>query len=596
MTKALVSVCRAVPLLVCAHAYQSFRDKLPNGHNVKDCNGVVVPGVGHVLKAGAGERNWFGTAFAESGSGVWGPWICEQDSDGDGITNGEELGDPNCVWTIGEAPEFKDGITHPGLACDGPSPAPPTDIQLSGWGGHIEGVSVDPWGNLYATHFRNTNDNSSAGNNVGRNVIGKLEGGSASGGEAWYKIDPPEADAVYNGMKWGERLNGDPDVYVYVADVGQGKVMKLHSGYALRGYRGWEVHCSDPSWAAAGIPNDLALSQTGLIFLSGQDWGSSKGALWMCNPNGDAVQLEGDMGRTNGVALSPDGATLYLTEAVGSPVSWDGNPEGQRIWKYDVAGDGSISNKVEFFNFATDMPQPEAMVDADGMRTDVAGNLYVTRNGGAKVVVITPAGGLLKEIPLSLTNNPTNLDFSPQGDLLYVVGRCAGAPWSQGDGCVEVLPVPIPAPTPAPVPTPPTPATTPEPTSQPTEAPAPAQCCTGSGTGGEGCFTPCSSTGWCGASDSNCASCGGNWCGGSAPTPPAPTPVVNPTPTPPAPTPPVGGPSQCCYNPGCTGNCAVGGWCGGSESNCVGCGGDWCSSAAVLAHDSTQKRLRAHVA
>ena len=35
------------------------------------------------------------------------------DSDGDGATNGEELGDPNCVWVYGGAPESTP-TGHPG--------------------------------------------------------------------------------------------------------------------------------------------------------------------------------------------------------------------------------------------------------------------------------------------------------------------------------------------------------------------------------------------------------------------------------------------------------------------------------------------------
>merc|ERR1719343_1293543 len=134
-----------------------------------------------------------------------------------------------------------------------------------------------------------------------------------------------------------------------------------------------EDFCSDEQMSAKGVPNDLALSKSGLVFLSGQDWGSSTGGLWLCRANGEAVLLE-TMGRTNGIALSPDDATLYVTEAIGSPVANDTFAEGQRIWKYDVAADGSISNKVEFFNFATDFPMTlpgEASVDSDGMRTDI---------------------------------------------------------------------------------------------------------------------------------------------------------------------------------------------------------------------------------
>merc|ERR1719356_1278416 len=161
-------------------------------------------------------------------------------------------------------------------------------------------------------------------------------------------------------------------------------------------------------------------------------------------------------------------------------------------------------------------------------------------------------------------------------------------------------PQPTPAPTtaqPTPVPTPrPTPVPTPQPTPVPT--PAPAQCCTGQG---GSCSAPCSNGGWCGASESNCVACAGSWCRGSDPVSPAPTPVVNPTPTPPAPTPPsppAPGPSVCCTGQGgaCSAPCSSAGWCGLSESNCVACGADWCSSAAALVSNSTMKRVRVHSA
>ena len=43
----------------------------------------------------------------------WDATLCQMDSDGDGKTNGEELGDPNCTWTPGAQPSMTTGITHP---------------------------------------------------------------------------------------------------------------------------------------------------------------------------------------------------------------------------------------------------------------------------------------------------------------------------------------------------------------------------------------------------------------------------------------------------------------------------------------------------
>jgi len=37
------------------------------------------------------------------------------DSDGDGQTNGFELGDPCCVWTANATPAFTTDISHPGI-------------------------------------------------------------------------------------------------------------------------------------------------------------------------------------------------------------------------------------------------------------------------------------------------------------------------------------------------------------------------------------------------------------------------------------------------------------------------------------------------
>ncbi|XP_076111680.1 tyramine beta-hydroxylase-like [Mytilus galloprovincialis] len=50
---------------------------------------------------------------------VWDTTLCQMDSDGDGMTNGYELGDPNCVWVAGQGitPERVIDITHPGI-CD----------------------------------------------------------------------------------------------------------------------------------------------------------------------------------------------------------------------------------------------------------------------------------------------------------------------------------------------------------------------------------------------------------------------------------------------------------------------------------------------
>jgi hypothetical protein len=59
----------------------------------------------------------------------WGPQLAALDSDGDGFTNGEELQDPEGVWTPGSpAPGNPDLVTLPGDSTSKPSVTSVTDI------------------------------------------------------------------------------------------------------------------------------------------------------------------------------------------------------------------------------------------------------------------------------------------------------------------------------------------------------------------------------------------------------------------------------------------------------------------------------------
>jgi hypothetical protein len=62
--------------------------------------------------------NAFGQAFRDAGW-KWTEELCKADSDGDGQTNGEELGDPCCQWKDGDLPSMHMASSfpsHPGLS------------------------------------------------------------------------------------------------------------------------------------------------------------------------------------------------------------------------------------------------------------------------------------------------------------------------------------------------------------------------------------------------------------------------------------------------------------------------------------------------
>uniref|UniRef100_A0A0B7A301 Copper type II ascorbate-dependent monooxygenase C-terminal domain-containing protein n=1 Tax=Arion vulgaris TaxID=1028688 RepID=A0A0B7A301_9EUPU len=121
----IVSLCFVVALSVqCVTSYMVFQNRIPNGKSIpfpckKDKTWLAA---GHILDEGTGARNNFGLDFAQSGF-TWTESLCRKDSDGDGMSNGEELGDPYCVWTENDLPSRTTGLSHPGICEPWESPA-----------------------------------------------------------------------------------------------------------------------------------------------------------------------------------------------------------------------------------------------------------------------------------------------------------------------------------------------------------------------------------------------------------------------------------------------------------------------------------------
>lgn len=88
----------ALALAPCGHSV--YQSKVPNGL-------VNGKSTGHT-----GNFRW---DFKNQGY-KWTTSLCNADTDGDGQSNGLELGDPCCIWTEGSTPAFTTDISLPGNA------------------------------------------------------------------------------------------------------------------------------------------------------------------------------------------------------------------------------------------------------------------------------------------------------------------------------------------------------------------------------------------------------------------------------------------------------------------------------------------------
>ncbi|GFO05697.1 temptin [Plakobranchus ocellatus] len=104
-------------LVVATLGYPNYKPLIPNGFSVPNpCGNGFWRGVGHLAEGGTGPLNPFGADFAANGH-VWDRALCMGDSDGDGKTNGEELGDAHCHWTVDNPKHLSSASGHPGI-CD----------------------------------------------------------------------------------------------------------------------------------------------------------------------------------------------------------------------------------------------------------------------------------------------------------------------------------------------------------------------------------------------------------------------------------------------------------------------------------------------
>jgi hypothetical protein len=97
----------AILLITAVAAYRQDLAKLPNGNSY----GLTLGHPGGNTKV----PTKIASTFYQAGQ-TWNKAFCMADADGDGQSNGLEMGDPCCKWSVGQTPQFTTGLSDPNSA------------------------------------------------------------------------------------------------------------------------------------------------------------------------------------------------------------------------------------------------------------------------------------------------------------------------------------------------------------------------------------------------------------------------------------------------------------------------------------------------
>ncbi|MBY0231333.1 MAG: SMP-30/gluconolactonase/LRE family protein [Gemmataceae bacterium] len=178
----------------------------------------------------------------------------------------------------------------------------------------------------------------------------------------------------------------------------------------------WNIKTKKRTVIADGIdgkrfnaPNDLAIDAKGRIYFSDPRYlGDEKRelehrAVYRIDGPGKVVEITHDVSKPNGIALSPDGKTLYVADHDnGTDKIVPGEkpePGPMKVYAFPLGDDGKVAGKrktlVDFGKNA----------GCDGMCVDSKGNIYLTARSLKRpgVLVIDPEG---KEVAFIATGKP----------------------------------------------------------------------------------------------------------------------------------------------------------------------------------------------
>lgn len=218
-----------------------------------------------------------------------------------------------------------------------------------------------------------------------------------------YKFTPGSEVEVYREEAQGPSGNAfDAQGRLYTCET--------HARRVTRTDKGGRVEVLAERWQGKRLnaPNDLAIGRNGHVYFTDPAFGGQSDhreldfyGVYHIPPKGEIKLVAKPAGRPNGIALSPNGRTLYVV-----------NTDERNVRAYDLDHNGDASNERVLISSLAGVP--------DTIRVDEKGDLFVTVSKG--IAIYGADGHPIHTIELS--ERPSSLAFGDaDGKSLYVTAR-----------------------------------------------------------------------------------------------------------------------------------------------------------------------------
>ncbi len=204
-----------------------------------------------------------------------------------------------------------------------------------------------------------------------------------------YKLAPGKPLAEYASIPGGPIGNAiDAQGRLYTCEFRERRLVRTSKNGKV------EVLASRYESKRLNAPNDVAVRRDGQIYFTDPAFGNQQDTreldfygVFHLTPHGDLEPIAKLQTRPNGIALSPNGRVLYVSDSDARLI---------RAWDLDRAG--AATNPRIFVEKIPGVP--------DGLRPDEKGNVYVAAK---EIYIYNPQGEEIGH--LGLPETPTNLAF-----------------------------------------------------------------------------------------------------------------------------------------------------------------------------------------